>query len=427
MVSDARCQTRNQLGTALDAKASDHFTLSVLRTRQTRGGRGAALLDQVLMWETGVATTASLVELAHDNGTARAVKDQLDRGVGNAPSSQFCWLTRSLRTRVPTRRIAEVASDPDVVGVGVPHRIRPAGASSQDDVGGARDLSGWHRGHELWLHDTPVSTVGRGPIVAVIDSEVAAGHPALAGRVVPRHNYTTEPWGEAHKHGTALAGIIASDDAAHPGVVPDAIVYGYKVIARDRRRDADDFDAALALQRALEDGATVAMCAWGAGPVGAEVSLSARAVDRAWALGMVVVTSAGNRGPRLATMSSPADASGVIVVGATNLAGTQVQPYSSRGPAGRRVGPDCVAPGGAWTTDASDRPTLALVTGGFGHLDVGTSYAAALVAGAAGLLLREDPRLGPSEVRQRLVSAAVPLADGSGPEAQGAGFVPFRP
>jgi serine protease AprX len=48
-------------------------------------------------------------------------------------------------------------------------------------------------------------------------------------------------------------------------------------------------------------------------------SREAVAVDNAWALGMAVVKSAGNRGPGRATMTAPAEADGVVVVGATDI------------------------------------------------------------------------------------------------------------
>jgi serine protease AprX len=253
---------------------------------------------------------------------------------------------------------------------------------------------------------------GKGITVAVIDGEVALNHPALTGRVVHRRNYTGVPWGNPAEHGTAVAGIIASSNAAHLGVAPGAVISSYKVMPA-----GDDFSGALAIQQALEDGAHVANCSWGVGPAGNGTSREARAVDAAWGLGLVVVKSAGNNGPGPGTMTSPADASGVISVAATDIGGTAVQDYSSRGPVNGRPGPTLAAPGGA---DAGEHLVCCLPDGSYGDAGVGTSYAAPMVSGLVALLLEAEPNRMPDAVRTRLVHDAAPLSGGAG--AAGAGL-----
>jgi serine protease AprX len=189
-------------------------------------------------------------------------------------------------------------------------------------------------------------------------------------------------------------------------------------MATNRFLNGDDFGGALALQQALEDGVDIANCSWGAGPVGPTLSREARAADTAWALGLAIVKSAGNAGPRAASMTTPADATGIIVVGATDLDGKEVQPYSSRGPAGAKPGPDVLAPGGA----SAAAIECCLVAGGFGDAGFGTSYAAPHVSGLLALLLQREPHLVPDQLRERLRAAAHALP-GIGVDAQGAGLV----
>jgi serine protease AprX len=260
---------------------------------------------------------------------------------------------------------------------------------------------------------------GKGIIVAVIDSEVALNHPALKGRVVHKQNFTAELWGNPDSHGTAVAGIIASNDQRSIGMAPEATIYNYKVLATNSFLRGDGFDGALAIQHAVEDGAHIANCSWGAGPAGDGTSREAVACDEAWALGLIIVKSAGNQGPGPGTLTTPADANGVLTIGATEREGRTVQDYSSRGPAGAKFRPHLVAPGGIL---GGVGISSCLVGGGFGDCGAGTSLAAPHVSGMLALLLERDPSLTPDELRDILLNASAPLDVGD-TNTQGHGLV----
>src|SRR5205085_11237236 len=110
--------------------------------------------------------------------------------------------------------------------------------------------------------------------------------------VVHKQNYTRELWGNPGPHATAVAGIIASNDKKFTGMAPEATIYNYKILDATGRVNGDDFDAALAIQQALEDGAHIANCSWGAGPAGDGTSREAKACNEAWAAGLGIVKSA---------------------------------------------------------------------------------------------------------------------------------------
>lgn len=325
------------------------------------------------------------------------------------PSSvtQVCWLNRTMRTFVHPRALAEVVGAQEVFRVDMPRRL-------QAEI----DLSGRSVGAPQFRKK--FKGRGTGIIVAVIDSEVSASHPALKGRVVHKENHTLELWGNSGSHGTAVAGIIASDDESFTGMAPEATIYNYKVLATNPFLNSDNFGGSLAIQQAVEDGAHIANCSWGAGPAADGTSPEAVACDNAWALGLVIVKSAGNLGPGRSTLTTPADADGVIAIGATDREGKAVQDYSSRGPADTKHRPHLLAPGGSPQTGI----TSCLVGGGFGDCGHGTSFAAPHVSGLLALLLERNPNLTPDELRQEVLAACKPL-DGLDVDTQGSGFVMF--
>jgi serine protease AprX len=148
-------------------------------------------------------------------------------------------------------------------------------------------------------------------------------------------------------------------------------------------------------------------------------SREARAADLAWDLGLTIIKSAGNAGPGAGTLTTPADAEGVVVVGATDQAGNAVQDYSSRGALpGGGTRPHLVAPGGTVPRGIDS----CLLGGGFGDCGHGTSYAAPHVSGLLALILEGDPDLPPNKQRDLLLSACEPF-DPNDPNTHGAGLV----
>jgi serine protease AprX len=451
-ISDARRLIRDRYGAAVEEKASDTFCLE--QARRVSGGPlegGVAAQPTVLEFAGGpseapaqrarvFAGVADQLDPASRTRVLSALRreaivrqrDEFDRAVGGVRARleaagrgrtfqwddgetavrppalvETCWLNRTVRALSDRNALADVAADPTLERIDVARPLTADLHETPRTVG----APAYRRAHEA---------SGKGIIVAVIDSEVALTHPALAGRIVHKDNYTREAWGNPGDHGTAVAGIVGSSDDGFPGIAPEATIYNYKVIATDSALNADDFGGALALQQALEDGVQVANCSWGTGPARDGTSRESRACDAAWANGLAIVKSAGNRGPGAQTLTIPADADGVIVVGATNRNGRRIEDYSSRGPTpGGLARPHLVAPGGEETGAGI---TSCLVDGTFGDTGCGTSYAAPHVTGLVALILQAHPDLEPDELRCRLLEACTSMT-GVSHAAQGAGLV----
>jgi len=336
-----------------------------------------------------------------------SVRAALESRAG-AGKVQVCWLNGTVRVAGQLTSVAEVASEDALQIMDLPRKLQ-----REIDVGAVTIRATVFRQN--------FGRTGNGVRIAVIDGEVNANQPAFGGRVTLQENLTREPFGAPDAHATAVAGIVAAGDPTFAGVAPGASIMNYKILATDPSLDADDFGGALAIEHALRDGAEIANCSWGAGAAGNGSGREARACNTAWNAGLIIVKSAGNGGPDAASMTTPADADGVIVVGATDRQGTAVQDYSSRGPTLNGKNPHLVAPGGT-SADPLHGCLAAFAAASFGDVGHGTSFASPMVSGAAALLLEQIPNADPDTIRQKLIAMCRAFATG-GPDDQGAGLL----
>ncbi|MBU2968040.1 S8 family peptidase [Pseudoalteromonas sp. C2R02] len=166
-----------------------------------------------------------------------------------------------------------------------------------------------------------------------------------------------------------------------------------------------------------------------------------QAVMKAWQNGIVVVASAGNKGPDPMSIGVPGNNPYIITVGAMtdnytpdDRSDDKLTSFSSAGPTVEGfVKPDLVAPGGhmrgllpANTRLARSHPEAH--DGDKYFTMSGTSQATAVVTGVVALMLSNDPTLTPDDVKCRLVTTAQPavLKDGTPAYSvfqQGAGLV----
>jgi serine protease AprX len=312
----------------------------------------------------------------------------------------------------------------------------------------------------LGLMSTPGYT-GRGIGVAVIDSGIAADHPALGGRVIGRVNLvSTEPnvTGDPFGHGTHVAGIIGGSATAAArvtgayggGSAPEVHFVDVRVLASNGVGYTSDVIAGIDWVIANRARYGIRIINLSLGHPVAEPSATdplCRAVERAVGAGVTVVVSAGNHGrtssgaPVLGGVTSPGNSPFAITVGALDTKATLdrrddvVAPYSSRGPTrfDFAVKPDVVAPGSALVSLESPGSYIVRSYPAFhvagtarnGYLRLsGTSMAAAVVSGGAALLLDAESGLSPAQVKVALQSGARFMPE-AGLVAAGTGSVDF--
>ncbi|MBI4884979.1 MAG: S8 family serine peptidase [Actinobacteria bacterium] len=289
---------------------------------------------------------------------------------------------------------------------------------------------------------------GKGVDVAVIDTGVAPVNDLSATNIVVGPDFSFEGGVDAvrgldtYGHGTHIVGIIAGRtpgaDPLNPrdgdfiGVAPDARIVSVKVADNTGAADVSQVIAAIdwVVQNQHADGLNIRILNLSYNTTGDQSELIdplSKAVENAWHHGIVVVVAAGNVGRGIKSLSNPAHNPYVIAVSAaTNSSGKWTLPSWATSGDGVR-NPDVVAPGVSIKSlrDPGSRVDVehpdARAAKGRLFLGSGTSQAAAVVTGAAALLLQQRPELTPDQVKDLLKVTAVDA--GGKPAFQGSGAI----
>jgi len=301
---------------------------------------------------------------------------------------------------------------------------------------------------------------GHGVGVALIDTGIAPVEGLVtAGKVVNGPDLSFESQAantrylDGYGHGTHMGAIIAgkdsavvaggeSNDANFVGMAPDAKLINVKVGVADGAADVSQVIAAIdwVVQNRATHNIRVLNLSYGTNSTQTStLDPLAHAVENAWRAGIVVVVAAGNEGESGATtLTMPAVDPYVIAVGSSNNNGsdrvenTIVGAWTNDGTSTRR--PDLLAPGKSVVSlrvpgSMVDREhPEGLVDGdssGRMFRGTGTSQSAAVVSGAAALLLQRNPNLTPDRVKGLLKSSADKLMSSTDP-TQGAGSLDVR-
>lgn len=264
--------------------------------------------------------------------------------------------------------------------------IRYAQAQGKDDVEASPIFQGLN---------------GEGVRVAVLDTGVDTGHPALVNRLdmAAARNFSSNgnpsDVTDRQGHGTHCAGIIAAEDvgAIMNGIAPRATIVPIKVLGDNGSGRLPWISAGI--RHAITQQVDVISLSLGSGADDTDYEIFGRpsadqykAIQEALAAGIVVVVAAGNRG-RLSSLNEinpPGSYGGVITVASHNDAGKRSS-FSSMG--GEL---DLMAPGETFSTYARGMPYQigrnAFRPGRDYEQLQGTSMACPLVAGLAALLVQ---------------------------------------
>jgi subtilase family protein len=366
-------------------------------------------------------------------------------------------IIRGFIAEVPAARLDALRSSSSIYSVTRNARIELHQVSSSydpsNDLGSLYNVNRQIQAPEMWKK----GWTGRGVGIALIDSGVVPVNGlSTPGKIVNGLDISFESQAEnlryldSFGHGTHMAGIIAGRDSAAVagsydkkeyavGVAPEAHIVNVKVADYEGATDVSQVLAAIdwVVEHRNDSGLNIRVLNLSFGTDGTQgygVDPLAHAAEVAWRKGIVVVVAAGNSGFGTPKLNNPAYDPYVIAVGATQANATPdakddlVPAWSSRGDGTRN--PDLVAPG---TSIASLRAPGSYIDGLNPQAVVydrffkgsGTSQSAAVVSGAAALIVHQRPSATPDQVKKLLMSYAdrMPNADAV---AQGAGVVNLK-
>ena len=292
---------------------------------------------------------------------------------------------------------------------------------------------------------------GAGVDIALIDSGVVPVEGLLQpGKVINGPDLSFESQADNLRyldtfgHGTHMAGIIAGRDTDTPignsntdaflGIAPGSRIVNIKVADSQGATDVSQVLAAIdwVVQHRNDNGMNIRVLNLSFGTDSSQdyvLDPLAFAVEQAWKAGIVVVVAAGNDGNSSA-LRNPASDPFVIAVGASESAKTRtkishVMDFSNCGTADRYV--DVVVPGKSIVSlrnpgSHADTSYPQARIGDRLFLGSGTSQAAAIVSGAAALILNERPGATPDQVKALLMQSAWDLRKTS-TQCEGAGLI----
>ncbi len=431
-----------------------------------KGRLVGALLCALLLSAFLTPGTAESVSQAADQLVSVIVRE--NPGAGGTPEAVVQELGGTVGARieiingfvadVPSRSLPALEANDAVHSVTPNRKVKMLhvsdGFDASVDPGSIFNTANSVKARDYWRN----GITGRGVDIAVIDTGVAPVEGlTVDGKVVHGPDLSFESQSpelrylDSNGHGSHMTGIIAGRDNAavagkengdHDnfiGIAPDARVVSVKVANAVGGTDVSQVLAAISwvVEHRNDNGLNIKVLNLSFGTDSVQdyrIDPLSYAAEMAWHKGIVVVAAAGNTGFGDSKLNDPAYNPYVLAVGASDTKGTYdssddvVPAWSSKGDGTRN--PDLVAPG---------KSVVSLRVPG-SHIDMrhpegrvnerffrgsGTSEAAAVVSGAAALVLQQRPGATPDQVKALLRSSASPMPNADA-QAQGAGVLDLK-
>lgn len=248
---------------------------------------------------------------------------------------------------------------------------------------------------------------GKGIGVCILDTGIYE-HIDFAGRIWAFYDFLSfkrRPYDD-NGHGTHVAGLAAGDGTAsmgkYRGAAPGCGIISLKVLDRYGNGSQEDVLRALRWVREYRWQYGIRVVNISVGTTcnsGKDHVRLLDSVEQLWDEGMVIVTAAGNQGPKPGSITAPGSSKKVITVGSSDLLeGSSA--ISGRGPTADCVcKPDVVAPGNQIISCLPGKPYS------YGKKS-GTSMSTPLVSGAIACALEKNPALTNTQIKRMLLNSA---------------------
>lgn len=248
---------------------------------------------------------------------------------------------------------------------------------------------------------------GKGIGVCILDTGIYE-HIDFTGRIWAFYDFLAfkrRPYDD-NGHGTHVAGLVAGDGTAsmgkYRGAAPGCGIIALKVLDCYGTGSQDDVLRALRWIREYRQQYRIRVVNISVGTTCNSKRNHARllkSVEQLWDEGVVVVTAAGNQGPRPGSITAPGSSKKVITVGSSDLLEGR-SAISGRGPTAECVcKPDIVAPGSKIMSCVPGKPYSYGVKSG-------TSMSTPLVTGAIACALEKNPALTNTDIKTMLMNSA---------------------
>ena len=248
---------------------------------------------------------------------------------------------------------------------------------------------------------------GKGIGVCILDTGIYE-HIDFTGRIWAFYDFLAfkrRPYDD-NGHGTHVAGLVAGDGTAsmgkYRGAAPGCGIIALKVLDRYGNGSQDDVLRALRWIREYRQQYRIRVVNISVGTTCNSKRNHARlleSVEQLWDEGVVVVTAAGNQGPRPGSITAPGSSKKVITVCSSDLLEGR-SAISGRGPTAECVcKPDIVAPGNKIMSCVPGKPYSYGVKSG-------TSMSTPLVTGAIACALEKNPALTNTDIKTMLMNSA---------------------